>query len=227
LFEALAGEEDPSTRKFLLQLLSAMGNDVAKGAVKRLNDSSWYVVRNMIYLLREAGGSKYAPHVRKFVKDKNKKICMEALRTLLHFKSRDAYSYIKLYLKTDDIELRQQAVKFAGMYRCVEAVPLLLDMLKKMDVLGTEAYDKIPVVKALGEIGDPRAIEVLMKIMKSRTFLYRAALGDLKVEIFRSLRNYPRESVFPLLAIGINSKNDEIRAVSEKLLKEGGLQSGS
>jgi hypothetical protein len=53
--------------------LSAMGNDVAKGAVKRLDEGRWYVVRNMICLLREAGGPRYAPYVRKFAKDSNKK----------------------------------------------------------------------------------------------------------------------------------------------------------
>jgi hypothetical protein len=63
-----------------------------------------------------------------------------------------------------------------------------------------------------------------VKIMKSKTLLYRSALGDLKVEIFRNLQNYAVKSIFPLLVVGLNSKNDEIRTTSERLLRAGGAE---
>jgi hypothetical protein len=56
MLDALSNEKDPSVRKFLLFMISTFGSDAIPEAVRRLNDERWYVVRNMIYLLRESGG---------------------------------------------------------------------------------------------------------------------------------------------------------------------------
>ncbi|MDA8239991.1 MAG: HEAT repeat domain-containing protein [Nitrospiraceae bacterium] len=221
LFEALAAEEDASIRKFYLQLLSAMGSDVAEEAAKRLDDDRWYVLRNMIYLLREAGGVKYANYIRKFAKNKNGKICVEAVKALLDLKTPDAFSHIRLQLQSRDPRLREQAIKLAGVHRCSDAVPDLVDMLRKRDLFGTESYYRIPAVRALGEIGDPAAIDALVKLCRSTTLLYRSSFEELKVEIFRSLKNYPRERIAPLLDIGMKSRNEEIRSITCSLLRGG------
>ncbi len=219
-FEALASEEDASIRKFYLQLLSAMGSDVAEEAAKRLDDDRWYVVRNMIYLLREAGGMKYVGYVRRLAKNKDSKIRMEAVKTLLDLKTPDAFSHIRLHLQSRDPELRDQAIKLAGVYRCSEAVPLLVEMLGKRDIFGTESYYRISAVRALGEIGDTAAIDTLVELCRSKTLFYRSAFEALRVEIFRSLKNYPRDRIPPLLDIGLKSRNEEIRSISN-MLKEG------
>jgi len=115
--------------------------------------------------------------------------------------------------------LRDQVVRLAGMYKVKEAVPYLLEILDKRDLFRTEWFHKTSVVKALGDIADPRALDILTRLYRSRTMLYRSSVEELKVEIFRSLSNYPQALVRPLLEQGLASKNKEIRAISEKLLK--------
>jgi hypothetical protein len=221
LLDTLAEESDPSVRKFLIQLLSRFGSEATAVAAKRLEDKRWYVVRNIIYLIREAGGVEHAKAIRKFAKDGNRKVCVEAVKTLLHFGTPDALSYVKLYLQGGDTELRDQAVKMAGNYKCASLVPYLVELLEKKDLLGTESYYKVSVVKALGEIGDPAALEALEGLYNTRALFYRSTLEDLKIEIFRSLHNYPRESIVSLVARGMKSKNEEIRTISQGLLGAG------
>ena len=43
----------------------------------------------------------------------------------------------------------------------------------------------------------------------------RSDLEGLKVAIFRSLENYPRESVTKLVDLGLRSRNEEIHALSK------------
>lgn len=223
LLDALSTESDPSVRKFLLHVISTFGSDVIPEAVRRLNDERWYVVRNMIYLLRECGGEKYLKqclnHIKKLAKDKNNKICIEAVKTLLEFDTPIAPSYLKHYLRSKNFELRQQAVMLAGAYKVKDAVPYLIELLVKKDPFGTESYYKVSIVKALAEIGDPRAIDPLKKIYNSKALLYRGILDELKIEIFRTLQSYPRIAIRPLLELGVNSKNKEIRSICENLLK--------
>lgn len=222
LFDALAEEKDPSIRKFLLSVLTGFRSDILPEAVRRLHDERWYVLRNMIYLVRECGGVKYINHIRPFAKHADKRISIEAVKTLLHFNVPGAFPYMRVYLQSRDLELRDQVVRLSGMYRVKEAVPYLLDILEKKGLFGTEWSYMTSVVKALGDIGDPKALDTLTRLYQFKAMLYKSAMEELKVEIFRSLSNYPAAAVKPLLERGLTSRNREIKAMSEKLLNRKG-----
>jgi hypothetical protein len=222
LIEALAEEQDSAIRRFLLTVLSSLGSDVIPEVMKRLNDERWYVVRNMIYLIRECGGPKQAHYVRPFAKHKDRKVCIEAVKTLLHFNTPDALPIIKFYLRSDDLEMRNLAIRLAGSYKVKEVLPFLTEILDKRDPFGTEAHYRISAVKALSEIGDPKALETLKRVYKSKPLLFRSAHEDLRVEIFRNLHKFPSHAARPLIELGMKSKNREIKSISEQLIKGSG-----
>jgi HEAT repeat protein len=228
VLDALAEESDPSKRKFFLQMLTYMGGDVLFEAIKRLNDSRWFVTRNMLYLIRECGGEEHLNYIKMFVKSKNKKVSMEALKSLLHFSTPGALAYLKLFLSADDPDLRQQAVMLCGTYKITEAVPSLIEILEERDILGGKSYVKMMVVKALSQIGDRRAIEPLIRLYQSRTLLFPEAFKEVKVEIFRNLGGYAPEALKPLIDMGLKSKTEEIRVLSEnyRLLKTQAIEKG-
>jgi len=70
----------------------------------------------------------------------------------------------------------------------------------------------------LGDIGDPRAVDVLERLYSAKSLFFRGAMEELRLEIFRNLRNYPPLSVRPLLERGLRSENSEIRKISEEIL---------
>lgn len=221
LIEQSIEEQDQAVRRFYLSILTRLGTDVADEAYLRLNDKRPEVLRDMIYLIRECGGKKYLKAIRNLARHEDRDVAMEAVRTLLHFRTPDSVSYLKLYLRSDNPDLRDRAVRLAGMYKIKEVVPYLLELLEKKDILGTESYYRISIVQALSEIGDPRAIDVLKKIYSSKTLFFWSNLEELKVEIFRTIHKYPFESIKELLRIGLNSKNKEIASISRRLLEGG------
>lgn len=219
LLDALEEEEDKSLRGFFIYLLGNLGSDVISEAVRRLQDKRWYVVRNMIYLIRECGGRGHLNKLRQLAKHKNKKISIEAVRTLLHFRTPEGPSYLKHYIRGDDIELREEGIKLSGTYRVKELLPTLIDILGKKDIFGTETYWKLSAVKALGEIGDGRAIEPLKKLLGSKTLFNRDSALELKVGILRNLKNFGPEAAEPLIRLALSSKDEKLRAEAEGLLK--------
>ena len=218
LLDALIEEQDPSIRKFLISVLEAIGSDVVPPAVKRLNDSRWYVIRNMISLIRACDGKNEVDKVRTFVKHQNVEVSMEALKTLLQFRTADAGLHLRSCLQSESVDVRQGAIRLAGNFRIRDAVPYLIKFVEKRDLLGTESFFKKDALKALGEIGDSRAIDALLKIYQAKSLMYQGALEELKVEIFKNLNNYPFESAKKLIDLGLSSKNAEIRTLSEKCL---------
>ena len=220
LIEELLSEPDASMRKFFLSVLKTIGPDVNPYAIKKLNDKRWFVVRNMLYLLRECEGRSYVSYIRKFAKHKNINVCIEAVKTLLYFKTPDAIQFLKLYLQSEKEDLRRAAARLAGSYRIKEAVPYLVRILEKKDVFGTESGLKTDAVRALGEIGDRSAVGALLILCDARSLFYKGYLEALKMEIFRTLENYPPDSIRELLAVGLGSDNEEIRSMSEKLMAQ-------
>jgi HEAT repeat protein len=220
LLDAISGESNPSIKRFLLQVLSTLGSEVAREATRRLSNENWQVVENMITIIRECEGKEYIRDIKPFAKDKNKKISLEAVRTLLHFGDRDGPHYLKMFLMSDDHELREQGAVLAGAYKVKNAIPFLIEVLEKKDIYGSESYDKIPAIRALAKIGDPGAIEPLKKLFKSKSLFFSSARNELKLEIFKNLRHYPAHAIKPLLELGLASSDKEIKAISERLLKE-------
>jgi len=86
----------------------------------------------------------------------------------------------------------------------------IIKLLISKDIIGGDFHLKIPIVKALGDIGDPRALPYLMEICKSKSLLYRKSLDLLKVEIYRSLSKYLPNDIEQFIDIGMKSGQDEI-----------------
>jgi len=223
LLDALSEESDTSTRRFIMSLLTSIRSDAVKYIAKRLGDSSWHVLRNMLYLLRECRERSCAPAVRDFLEHEVPLVRLEALRTLLSFQDPEADAYVIKFLRSDVFQLQKGAVRLAGAYRIKYAVSHLVRLLLEKDISGKRSLFKKGIVRALGRIGDGRAVVHLLNICRSTSELHKDEFDKLKIEIFKTLYNYPAATIRPLIDYGMHSTNEEIMAISKKLMKRYGL----
>jgi HEAT repeat protein len=212
LTDALGEEDDLATRKLLLQLLTDMGPEVLDEAVKRLGDERWYVVRNMIHLIRELKGTQHAERINALSRSSNRRVASEAVRTLLQFNVPAAKPGLKLLLERPDPALFLEAVHLAGAYKVREVVPALLKLLDAKDAAGSAEDRKVKIIKALNEIGDPRALPALGRIAAPPRFFFGGSSERLRTAVYQGLESYPPEAVRPLIEDGLRSGNEEIKA---------------
>lgn len=210
-------EKNATTRKFMLLLASELGDDIMPEVLLRLKDSRWYMVRNMLYLIRLVNISKYADHARVFVKHQDSRLSTEAMRTLLHFNAKEAFAYLKMHMLSDSEGNRSRAIVLAGSYRVKEAVPIFIEMLSHKKLFGEHVARDILLVKALGQIGDRMAIDALVDVFKHKGIFYRQHQRELRLAILNSLALYPPQSVKPLLELARRSSDSEIKAVGERM----------
>ena len=223
LLDALSEESDTSTRRFIMSLLTSVRSEAIDHIARRLRESSWFVVRNMLYLLRECRGRSYMPAVREFLEHEEPIIRLEALRTLLSFQDPEADAYVKKFLLSDVFQLQKGAVRLTGSYRIKHAVPHLVRLLREKDIRGKKSNFKRRIVRALGRIGDSRAVHHLLNICNSPSGLNKDEFDKLKIEIFRTLHNYPVATIGPLIDYGMHSANEEIVSISKNLAQRYGL----
>lgn len=80
--DLLEEEENMSVRKRLLQLIVECGPDVIPLAVQRLKNPKWYVVRNMLVLLKDLGAKDALPDVIGCLKADSSKLRLAALQAV-------------------------------------------------------------------------------------------------------------------------------------------------
>jgi hypothetical protein len=193
LMDVLIDEESPTTRRFILSLLTSFGERVIPETLRRLEDSRWFVKRNMLFILMDCGNDDALKKARPCCDHENPKVSFEGIKCLL--KAGDDYGVaaLKKHLNSESKELIAKAVMLAGSYKVRGVVPDLVRKLRKKAMSGNDFEEKIPVVRALGQIGDPGVIDILKGIQSSRSILFKKALEKLKVEIKNSLKNYEQD----------------------------------
>jgi hypothetical protein len=217
LYNALIEEESKGIRRFLLNIIIQLGASAIPEAVKRLGDNRWFVKRNMLYIMNECGGEDIIPYVRNYCHHENLKVRMEALKCLLKFRDRYAIETLRELINSDDTELSEQAVFLAGTFRLKELIPDLIKKLKRRGLTGTDYHSKIPIIRALGDIGDPTALDELRNILSMKSIIYKGVIEKLKEEIYKTLKNYPYSEVKDLVEAGLKSKNEVIKRESIKI----------
>jgi HEAT repeat protein len=214
LLDALIEEESQIVRRFLMDVLKLYGDKIIPEAVKRLQDDRWFVKRNMLYILQDTDTREVSKSIRPFYKDENPKVSVLALKCLLNSRDHYAIEIIRENLVSNSKEVFEQALTFSSSFKLKEVVGDLISLLKKQERTGADILDKIPIVKALGEIADPQALDVLREFASSKSIFLKKMLDQLKEEIYKTLKNYPYELVKDLVEAGIESKNDVIKRES-------------
>lgn len=215
--DALAEEDSQVIRRFLMDQLRRFSDKLIPEAIKRLADERWYVKRNMLYMLAETGNKEIISQIRPYCRHENPKVSSAAMKCLLNAGDSYAVAILGEYLDSKEREKIQQAVLLASSFKTREVVGGLIALLQKQEVSGSDIEDKIPVIRALGDIGDPQAVEVLRTLLVSKSILYRGITERLRTEIYRTLKNFPYEAIQDLVEEGLNSKNEAIRTESLRL----------
>jgi HEAT repeat protein len=199
LMDALIEEESQTVRHFLLSLIIMFGDKAAPEAIKHLKDNRWYVKRNMLFILTEIRSSEGLPDAKTLCHHENPKVSFQAIKYLLRMDDPYGVTALREYLRKGSGDIVRQALLLAGAFKVKEVMPDLIKMLRKKALKGTDFYEKIPIVKALGQIGDPSALVDLKDILSSKSLLFKTPLKKLKEEIYSTLRNYPYEDVKDLI----------------------------
>ena len=195
LVNALINEESRKIRRFLLDLIIHLGDGAVPEVIKHLSDTRWYVKRNMLFILSEASSRETLPHVRPYCYHENLKICFHAIKYMLKADANYGIEVLRNYLRSGITHKVEMALMMAGGFGLKALVPELLGMLKKMAKRGSDFDHKIPVVKALGQIGDPRALDTLKTVLEAKSLLFKGPLTRLKEEVLSTLKNYPSNDV--------------------------------
>jgi HEAT repeat protein len=220
LLDVLADAEDRRQRLRLLDLLTRLGPAVVGPAEAGLADPRWYVVRNMLLLLRRVGDARSLPAVRACAGHEDLRVRLEAIHCLFAFERTAPEALLGRAIHDPDARQAAAAVELAGQYRIAEAVGPLVGCLAARDPFGKRRPVRLAAIRALAAIGDPSALDGLAHF-RARVPLLRPALEERR-ELYRTLAAYPEAARRPWIESGMRSGDGEIRRQSALLASGSG-----
>jgi hypothetical protein len=217
LMDIFTNEDSVGGRRILFNLLCLFGEPAVNEAQKRLRDPRAKTVRNLLIFIGRAGSAASIPQVKPMLRHRDPMVRIEALSVLLKFKDPGAIDLLRNAISDQDPDFASEAIVLAGLYRITEVTGDVLSKIKRVILFETDYAENEEIIKALGNIGDARAVPELEKLASATWSLYPSSLLHMKETIYASLARYPREKIAGLLRIGGKLNSDTIRRTCSQL----------
>jgi HEAT repeat protein len=218
LIERLGDEEDMNMRQYLMSVLLEIGDPAKEALIKKLHDPRWYLVRNIIILLRRYNDPAVMQPMKRLIGHKHPKIHFEAMKTYLHFKDPKADLYLIREMQSDDINRRKNAALLANNSSSPAVHQELINIV-------TEGRDdpeyelRSIALKSLAEIADPNFIPSLEKALTSRNLFRPGLHKEFKINLLSSLVKYPPHATRELLTRQANEPKGELADTARQVLR--------
>lgn len=192
LFDALATEERMHVRKLLLQLLTGLGEHLAREAPLRLRDKRWHVRRNALYLLAECG-ARIDPRVLEPLSgDDDPRVRLECARCLVLAGDAAGERTLRALLHDPGDGVADAAIAAAGTLGLQELLPDLVALIKKPS--GSDGVrQRLRVVRALGQLGGDHTEAALRDLLSVRISLFPGETKRFRGEVRRMLKRIARK----------------------------------
>jgi HEAT repeat protein len=216
LLDCLADEEVMFRRRLYMECVKRIGAQAYGSIVKRLDDPHWYVVRNLVILLRELNDPEALRPLSRLFGHAHPKVQYEVIRTCLHLKDPRADRYLLRELERPDPSVQLGIVRLAANSRNPDVVRRLAELLNARGGSETDLALKSAIIATLAEMSCVEALPGLATFIESRSLFMAKPLLRLKLEAVASLGRYTSpEAAYLAARLQKNSSGDIAQAAAK------------
>jgi HEAT repeat protein len=153
-----------------MDILKDLGKGQMAVIAQGINDSRWFVVRNIVNILAETGSEQAIPFLEKVLDHKNVHIRQEVIKGLVSIGGKRAASLVARYLMDRDPDIRLMALRSLGTVKGAgpDEAQALMEFLEKRHISKEENDVTIEAIRILGKIGKLDAMTFLERYNKIR-----------------------------------------------------------
>jgi HEAT repeat protein len=217
LLIALSEEGNRSRRRRLFTFIASLGPVIAPEVTGFLADSRWYVLRNMIVLLRTVNDRTSLPEIRKLARHRDLRVRMEAIKSLFALDTGVPPELLDNLIHDPDPKLAETAVSLIGSAGIKEGLGPLLRVLEGIDIFGGRRSIRVKAIRALGDLADPSALPQLQRFFSDSILPWPSK--EERLAAWESLVHYPQEARGELIQKGMQSRDLRIREMCQLMAR--------
>lgn len=203
---------DRLARRIYCEALTEMGPTGRRMIESMVEDDNQFIVRNAISILGDTGGPNAVSLVTSALANSDRRVRREALKSLAKLGDPEAGELVLGLLDDSDDEVRAAAAVAAGELGVDRALRPLLKMLDE----SKNADESIPLIRALGQIGDPGAVNALEKFAVPG--ILRRPRTDVRIASYRALHQIGTPHAKQLLLAVAKDKDEDVKEAVKGML---------
>lgn len=219
LLTAIIEAPEALTRRNLFNALVAFGPSIRKMVEARLNSSQWYVVRQMVSLLGELGDPKALDAIEQTYDHPDMRVKRDVLKSLMKISSPRSTQILLKALEEDDQTLVTQAIISLGVLKDSTVIDTLGSIALKREAFADLMEPKKEAIKALGLIGDPRAVPYLTQILFKKVWFGKKTNEDARALAAHSLGLIGGVEAIEAIEKTLEASEGELYAACKRILE--------
>jgi HEAT repeat protein len=174
-FMKVLGElKSMSARKTVIDALVHLGARDILSLAKGLNDSRWYVVRNIIYILRKIGDKRAVDYLLRTVRHGDIRVKKEVIRALGELGGTGVLQTLRECLDDPDAQVRSAALRALGNVGSEAAKRILVNKVVEKDFKDRDFEEKKEYFEVLSRWKDEEIYSFLISTLKKKSFFGRS-----------------------------------------------------
>ena len=157
-------------RRLFIKALVDLGRKDINSLVRGLNDSRWYVVRNVVYILRKIGDRGVTDHVRAAIKHKDNRVKNEAIKTLGVIGGDNVLGTLCECFAESDVKVRNSSARAMGSIGTEKAKKAVMTEIFKKHFSNKEINEKKVFFEVISNWKDNDVCDFLIKTVKKRSW---------------------------------------------------------
>ncbi|MBI5101611.1 MAG: HEAT repeat domain-containing protein [Nitrospirae bacterium] len=198
-------------RKFVIDALIQLGNKDILLLARGLNDSRWYVVRNIIYILRKIGDKKAVDYLLKTVTHGDIRVRKEVIMTLGELGGTGVLQALRDCLDDVEIQVRTASLKALGNIGSEAAKRIILNKINDKPFKDRDFEEKKEFYEALARWNDSEVRDFLIETLRQSSFFGRSKNYEKRACAAHALGICGGKDVLPILNKYKNDGNKEFR----------------
>ncbi len=161
-------------RKSVIEALVVLGKKDIQALARGLDDRRWFVVRNIIYILRKIGDKRAIEYLLRTVSHGDIRVRKEVIKALGELGGREVIQTLKECLDDPDVQVRVLSAKALGSSGSEAAKKIILEKISDKMFKEKEFEEKREFYEVLSKWKDIEVFDFLVRALEKKTFFGRA-----------------------------------------------------
>jgi len=207
-------------RKSVIDALIVLGKRDIQAVSRGLDDERWYVVRNIIYILRKIGDKRAIEYLLKFVRHGDIRVRKEVIKALGELGGREIVQTLRECLDAPDPEVRIASAKAFSTMGSEVAKKILLDKIADKAFKEKEFEEKREFYELLSRWKDAEVFAFLIRTLKKKTFFGKGKNDEIRACAALCLGLLGNKDALPILHKIKDTNNKILRDFSHHAIKK-------
>jgi HEAT repeat protein len=205
-------------RRALCEALAIACKDDVEVLISRLNDSRWYVIRNIVFVLGRIAHQGVERALDRALHHEDIRVRTEAVRALGRIESPTSRAFLVSAFRDPDASVRVQAAATLAQKRDDRAAQSLMGVIQSPEFARRDSSERRAIFEALGRAGSDAQVPKLEEML-IRGGLFRQSNEEERAHAALALAWLGTPVALAVLNREIASKRDPVRRAVEQALE--------